>query len=130
MGLKKSLVKKVFGSKTLLAQKKICAKIFLGQKILGQEKFLGRKNFWVKNFLVKKKLASKIFLGQKELGPKKFLSKKTGRVNPRGRIYDSFPPPPRKIVGLKFCRLVLSCPKRSFVKKRNIGRVNPGRGGG
>ena len=73
--------------------------------------------------MVKKKLASKIFLGQKELGPKKFLSKKRGRVNPRGRIYDSFPPPP-KIVWLKFCRLVLSCPKRSFVKKRNIGRVN------
>ena len=95
----------------------------MGQKILGQEKFLGRKNFWVKNFLVKKKLASKIFLGQKELGPKKFLSKKTGRVNPRGRIYDS--PPPQKIVGLKFCWVVLSCPKRFFVKKKNIGRVNP-----
>ena len=72
-------------------------------------------------------MASKKFLGQKELGPKIFLSKKTGRVNPRGRIYDS---PPQKIVGLKFCWVVLSCPKRFFVKKKNIGRVNPGRGGG
>ena len=114
------------------------SKKFLVQKNLGQQSFLGRKNFWVKNFLVKKKFVIKNFLvkkfgikkflGQKQLGPKKFLSKKTGRVNPRGRIYDSFPPP-KKIVGLKFCRLVLSCPKRSFVKKRNIGRVNPGRGG-
>ena len=46
---------------------------------------------------------------------KNFLSKKTGRVNPRGRIYDS---PPQKIVGLKFCWVVLSCPKRFFVKKK------------
>ena len=60
---------------------------------------------------------SNLFLGQI------FLSKKTGRVNPRGRIYDS---PPQKIVGLKFGEVVLSCPKRFFVKKKNIGRVNPG----
>ena len=31
---------------------------------------------------------------------------------------------PQKIVGLKFCWVVLSCPKRFFVKKKNIGRVN------
>ena len=62
----------------------------------------------------------------KRFGSDFFLSKKTGRVNPRGRIYDS---PPQKIVGLKLCRVVLSCPKRFFVKKKNIGRVNPGRGG-
>ena len=37
--------------------------------------------------------------------------------------------PPQKIVGLKFCWVVLSCPNRFFVKKKNIGRVNPGRGG-
>ena len=55
------------------------------------------------------------------MGPKNFLSKKTGR----GRIYDS---PPQKIVGLKFCWVVLSCPKRFFVKKKNIRRVNPSRG--
>ena len=65
-------------------------------------------------------------MGQKDLGPKFFLSKKTGRVNPRGRIYDSSP---QKIVGLKVCWVVLSYPKRFFVKKKNIGRVNPGRGG-
>ena len=60
------------------------------------------------------------------MGPKNFLSIKTARVNPRGRIYYS---PPQKIIGLKFCWVVLSCPKRFFVKKKNIGRVNPGRGG-
>ena len=27
-------------------------------------------------------------------------------------------PPPQKIVGLKFCWVVLSCPKRFFVKKK------------
>ena len=31
--------------------------------------------------------------------------------------------------GLKFCWVVLSCPKRFFVKKKNIGGVNPGKGG-
>ena len=92
----------------------------MSKNFLGQKQILGRKNFWVKNFLVKKNLASKNFLGQKELGPKNFLSKKTGRVNPRGRIYDS--PPTQKIIGLKFCWVVLSCPKIFFVKKKNIGR--------
>ena len=29
-------------------------------------------------------------------------------------------PPPQKIVGLKFCWFVLSCPKRFFVKKKKI----------
>ena len=63
------------------------------------------------------------------MGQKKILFKKPGMVNPRGRIYES---PPQKIVGLKLCWVVLSCPKRFFVKKKNIGRVNPGRerGGG
>ena len=36
---------------------------------------------------------------------------------------------PQKIEGLKFGEVVLSCPKRFFVQKRNIGRVNPGREG-
>ena len=36
---------------------------------------------------------------------------------------------PQKIEGLKFGEVVLSCPKRFFEKKRNIGRVNPGREG-
>ena len=87
----------------------------MGQKNFGSKNFLGRKNFGVKNFWLKKNLASKILLGQKELGPKKILSKKTGRVNPRGRIYDY---PPQKIVGLKFCWVVHSCPKRFFAKKK------------
>ena len=40
-----------------------------------------------------------------------------------------YAPHPQKIVGLKFCWVVLTSPKRFFVKKKNIGRVNPGRGG-
>ena len=48
------------------------------------------------------------FLGQKGFGPNFFLSKKTGRVNPRGRIYDPPPPPPQKIEGLNLCWVVLS----------------------
>ena len=36
---------------------------------------------------------------------------------------------PQKIEGLKFGEVVLSCPKRFFVQKKNIGRVNPGREG-
>ena len=39
------------------------------------------------------------------------------------------PSPPQKLVGLKFCWVVLSCQKRFFVKKKNIGRVNPCGGG-
>ena len=59
--------------------------------------------FWVKKFWVRKKFGSKNFLGKKCLGSKKFWVKnvwvpiffslkKTGRVNPRGRIYESPPP--------------------------------------
>ena len=81
------------------------------------KKLSGKKNLGKKKFSVKKKLASKNFWVRKI-----FCLKKTGRVNPRGRIYDS---PHQKIVGLKFCWVVLSCPKRFFVKKKNIGRVNP-----
>ena len=36
---------------------------------------------------------------------------------------------PQKIEGLKFGEVVFSCPKRFFVQKKNIGRVNPGREG-
>ena len=67
----------------------------------------------VEKFLSKKDSGSKFF----------FLSKK----KPEGRIDD--PPPHQKIVGLKFCWVIVSCPKRFFVKKKNIGRVNPGGGG-
>ena len=38
-------------------------------------------------------------------------------------------PPPQNIVGLKFGEVVLNCPKRFFVKRKGIGRVNPGREG-
>ena len=54
-------------------------------------------------------MLGKNFLGKTEFGQKIwirfFLSKKTGRVNPRWRIYD---PPPQKIVGLKLCWIVVS----------------------
>ena len=54
-----------------------------------------------KNLGIKKLVSQKIF-GLIDLNPKFVLSKeKTGRVNPRWRIYD--PPPPKKIVGLKLC---------------------------
>ena len=33
------------------------------------------------------------------------------------------------MVGFKFCWVVVSCPKRFFLKKKNINRVNRGRGG-
>ena len=62
-----------------------------------------------------KKIGIKKKFGSKRAGSENFFSKKTGRVNPRGRIYDS---PPQKIVGLKFGEVVLSCPKRFFVKKK------------
>ena len=56
------------------------------------------------------------------------MSKKTGRVNPGGRIYDS---PPQKIVGLKFCWVVLGCPTRFLVKKKILVGLTlvGGRGG-
>ena len=86
-------------------------KEFWVKKIFGSKKILGQKSFWVKKkFWVKKYFGSKIF-GQKKFWSKKFGSefffclKKTGRVNPRGRIYD---PPPQKIVGLKLCWVVVS----------------------
>ena len=71
-------------------------------------------------------MASKIFLGQHEFGPKKILSKKTGGLT-QGGGYMTPPwvnPPEKILLG------VHSCPKRFFVKKKNIGRVNPGGGGG
>ena len=61
---------------------------------------------------------------QKNFGVKKKFVLKTRRVNPRGRIYDFR----QKIVGLKLCWVVLSCPKRFFIKKKNIGMANPGGG--
>ena len=73
-------------------------------KIFWVTKFLGSKNVLVKKNSVKKISGPKKFWGKKilsqknfgliDLNPKFVLSKeKTGRVNPRWRIYD---PPPRK----------------------------------
>ena len=70
-------------------------------------------------FLVKKNFVEK-FLSQKDSGSKiVFCLEKLDRVNPRGGYMT-----PQKIVGFKFCWVIVSCPKRFFVKKRNIGRVN------
>ena len=38
--------------------------------------------------------------------------------------------PPQKIVGLKFCWVVLSCPKRFFVKKKLLVGLTLVGGGG
>ena len=84
---------------------------------------MGEKKFGKTIFRLKINFGSKKFLGQKDLGLKIFCLKKTSRVTPRGRMYA----PPQKIVGLKFCWVILSRPKRIFGKKKNIGRVNPGR---
>ena len=69
--------KKTFGLKKCFGKKKIRSKKFLGQKNLGIKKLVSQKNF-----------------GLIDLNPKFVLSKeKTGRVNPRWRIYD---PPPQE----------------------------------
>ena len=68
-------------------------------KIVGLKKCFGKENFSAKKFLNQKNFRVKKILSQKNFGlidlnPKFVLSKeKTGRVNPRWRIYD---PPPRK----------------------------------
>ena len=55
---------------------------------------MGAKKIWVKKFWVKNFWVLKIFGIKKMFDPKFFsFEKKTGRVNPRWRIYD---PPPRK----------------------------------
>ena len=73
----------------------------MGKKNLGKKSF-GSKNFWVEKFL-----GHKNFWDKKMLDPKFFsFEKKTGRVNPRWRIYDPLPPP--KIVGLKLYWIVVS----------------------
>ena len=68
--------------------KQISVKKISGPKICWGKKILSRKNFGLIDF-----------------NPKFVLSnEKTGRVNPRWRIYD----PPQKIVGLKLCWIVVS----------------------
>ena len=97
------MVKKTFWVKKIFWVKRNLGKKFGGQKNFGSKffsviKILGKKIFWVKKFWAKK-------VWSKDLDLKFFLSKKTGRVNPRWRIYD---PPPQKIVGLKLCWIVVS----------------------
>ena len=105
VGSKKFLVKKRFGSKKILVRKN-----FMDQKINWV-----KRNFWSKNFLGSKKIflgqknfCSKIFWGVNRFRSDFFCLKKTGRVTPMGR----------KIVGLKFCWVVLTCPKDFLVKKK------------
>ena len=79
------------GSKKSSGQKNFRVKKIWGKKIWGKKNL--DQNFLVINILGKK------FLGKKILFKKIwirifFMSKKTGRVNPRLRIYA--PPPPRK----------------------------------
>ena len=98
---KNVLVKKLFRSKNILGQKNFFGHTFFSQKIL-VKKFLGQNNFLIKKIWVKKILGKEIFL-IKTIWVWFFLSKKTGRVNPRGRIYN----PPQKIIGLKLCWVVV-----------------------
>ena len=73
------------------------------------KKILGSKNIWGQKIWGQKKFRSK------RIGSEIFFVKRNpGRVNPRGRIYDS----PQKKVGLKFSWVVLSFPKRFFVKEK------------
>ena len=94
---KRFYVKKILGQKNIWVKKILGQIKFWVKKILGQ-KFLGHKDFGSNNILGQKNLVKKIWV-------RFFLSQKTGRVNPRGRIYG---PPPQKIVGLKLCWVVLS----------------------
>ena len=106
VGSKKFLVKKRFGSKKILVRKN-----FMDQKINWV-----KRNFWSKNFLGSKKISGqKFFWGSIDLGPIFFVLKKQVGLHQWG---GCMPPPPRKIVGLKFCWVVLTCPKRFFEKKK------------
>ena len=81
---------------------------------MGQKNF-GQRNFWVKHVMGKKIQDQNIFwvkwvknlLGQFQLSKKIFCEEKNiGRVNPGREGVDD--PPPQKIVGLKFCWVVVS----------------------
>ena len=94
----------------MLGQKNVGPKIFLGQQNFGPKIFWVKKIFGQKMFWAKKNLGSKNIFGQKDLGLKFFLSKKNQEGLTESGGYMT--PPPKKIVGLKFCWGVLSCPKR------------------
>ena len=89
------------GQEKLLVKKCFVKKNILSKKILGQKKFWVKKNFGSKNILGKKVFGMKKILLKKIWIRNIICLEKTGRVNPRGRIYD--PPPQKKIVGLKLC---------------------------
>ena len=78
----------------------------MGKKTLWLKKCFGKKKIWSKKISGPKKFWGKIFFfGLIDLNPKFVLSKeKTGRVDPRWKIYD---PPPQKIVGLNSVGLLL-----------------------
>ena len=104
---KKFLVQKIiygtnFWVKKFLSKKNFGLKNDLLKKTFGQKNFLVKKISWSKNFWGKKNIVSKNF-GLIDLNPKFVLSKeKTGRVNPRWRMYD--PPPENSRV-----KIVLDC---------------------
>ena len=117
VGSKKFLVKKRFGSKKILVRKN-----FMDQKINWV-----KRNFWSKNFLGSKKISGqKFFWGSIDLGPIFFVLKKQVGLNQWG---GCMPPPPSENSRVKILlgRSYLS--KKIFCKEKNIGRVNPGKGG-
>ena len=97
------MVKKIYWFKKIIGSKKISVRKFFGSKNIWVKKNWGKKSFGSKNFWVEKFLGHKNFWDKKMLDPKFFsFEKKTGRVNPRWRIYD--PPPENSRV-----KIVLDC---------------------
>ena len=78
-------------------------------------KVLGQKIFWVKNFGIRKILAKKtwirFFCLKKQVGLKMYA------------------PPPSEHSRVKILLGLSYLSKKIFCKEKNIGRVNPGRGG-
>ena len=104
MGSKKFLIKKMFELKKVGGKNGCGVKENLGQKKFWVKKYLG-KNIWAKKILVKIIWVRIFFcLKQTQVG----LTQGGGCMTP----------PPKKIVGSKFCRVIISCPKRFFVKKK------------
>ena len=82
---------KNIGSKKCWGHKKLLVKNFLGQKILSHKNFRFKIFFGSNKFLGQKFFESKISFFIKIWVRKIFCLKKPGRINPRGRIYDSPP---------------------------------------
>ena len=95
-----------FGLKIFFGWKKC----FCGKKICVEKIFWVKKIFQVEKFLVKKELASKKF-GVKKSWVRKFVCLKKQVGLAKGGGYMT-PPPQKIVVGLKFCWVILSCPKR------------------